>query len=304
MSEMSLSSKITYLHSYFGKTLGLVYSDIEPYDRDSKNRSTYFKKGGIFGQYLYHCRYAVKGFTLPEKPEEKVAAKERKYPLMCVSSNDGFYDLYAKKSYETLEEWLADVNAHKTSDKKDDATMNDIYLWLSNKDITIPLTILEKGIDSVLESMDMRPDVEFDSLDSIITEVCKHCKERSGGRYELTLRSKMKMIVHNPVTDGMTTHDLQKASTFTQRHNFRPYNKDEGSSDNPLYKYSFNYVVTGIEGHTEIICVKKMSDFPHGITMKHVYLQVYDKALFTNVYHSLYALLHDLPKETMLKSSK
>jgi hypothetical protein len=302
MSEISLSAKITYLHSYFGKTLGLVYSDIEPYDPLSKTRSKHTKNR--FEGYLYNCRYAVKGYKIPETHEEKTVAKERKYPIMCVSCNDGFYDLYARKTYQTLEEWLADVNAHKMDDKEDDASMNDIYLWLFDSNFYIPLNILEKGIDSVLERMDMRPDVEFDSLDSIITEICKKCKETSGGRYELSSRSKMKIIIHNPVTGGITTHDVQKTCSFAQRHNFRPYNKDGSCTDTPLYKYAFNYIVIGLEESSKIICVQKMSDFPHGITMKHVYLQVYDNALFTNVYHSLYTLLHDLPKEALLESSK
>lgn len=303
MSEMSLTAKITHLHSYFGNTLGLVYDDIKPYDPLSKTRSKHEK--GTFVHNLYNSRYIVKGHKIPKTPEEKIVAKERKYPIMCVSSNDGFFDLYARKMYETLEEWLTDVNAHKTSDTQDDASMNDIYLWLTYMDLHIPLNILEKSIDAVLEHMDMRPDVEFDSLDSIITQVCKKCKETSGCRYELSLRSKIKLIIHNPVTGGITTHDVQKITSFTQRHNFRPYNnKDVSCDDIPLYKYTFNYVATGIEEYSQIISIRKMSDFPHGITIKHVYLQVYDNALFTYVYHSLYTLLHDLPKEVLLESSK
>lgn len=273
----TLSEKILCAYSKFGRTLGMDSKDI---------MKTLKVKNDKEWRYNPHdCRFIVRheGISLPTTYDQKSAWRESKKPLMCVPCSDGFFDIYLRKKYNTLEEWFEECHVVLLENKKVDI-MENVRFADPESYANISMKQLEEILDKVIDIIDEHPEPEIDSLDDIIKKVEENLKTYMGGRYSFSSRKIGKVIVCNPVNNSMTTHTISRT---TGLYNYR--RKVEEKQLEPIYKHYFNYIATDAsvqEANRAYVTdtIKKIytiHDFPEGITLDHLYVEVYDQAYYT-----------------------
>lgn len=287
----TLSEKILSAYSKFGKTLGIDSKDIMKIlkVKDNKEKTWRYDPDD--------CRFTIhhKSLSLPKTDEQKRVWRESKKPLMCVPCNDGFFDIYLRKKYNTLNEWFEECRVVLLGNKKVDM-MENVRFAESDPDsyANISMKQLEEIVDEVIKVIDEHPEPEIDSLDDIIKKVEENLKTYMGGRYSFSSRKTGKVIVRNPVNDSITTHTIAKTSGL---YNYR--RKIEATHLEPIYKHYFNYIATDAmvqEANRTYVTdtIKKIytvHDFPEGITLDHLYIEVYDQAYYTNCHLNIRKIL-------------